>query len=204
MRRTFIAALASGLAALLCSTAFAAAAPGQSAPDFTLSTTEGKPAKLSDYKGKWVVLEWTNPGCPFVQRHYGSKNMQGLQREFGGKQVVWLSVNSTNPDNPDYLKPAALGDWMQQQGGSPRAVLMDEKGEVGRAYGARTTPQMVVITPGGKLSYNGAIDDRRAASVDETRSAHNYVRAALSEGMAGRPVKVAVSTPYGCSIKYQP
>ena len=204
MFRIAATTLISLLSAALISVAHAVAAPGQPAPDFMLTTTEGKPAKLSDYKGKWVVLEWTNPGCPFVQRHYGSKNMQGLQQEFGGKQVVWLSVNSTNPDNPDYLKPAALGDWMKKQGGSPRAVLMDEKGEVGRAYGARTTPQMVVINPEGKLSYNGAIDDKRAASVEETKTAHNYVRAALAEGMAGKPVTVAVSTPCGCSIKYQP
>ncbi|MDB5804068.1 MAG: alkyl hydroperoxide reductase/Thiol specific antioxidant/Mal allergen [Betaproteobacteria bacterium] len=202
MFRIAAPALISLFSAALISVAHAAAAPGQPAPDFTLTTTEGKPAKLSDYKGKWVVLEWTNPGCPFVQRHYGAKNMQGLQQEFGGKQVVWLSVNSTNPDNPDYLKPAALDDWMHKQGAAQKAVLMDEKGEVGRAYGARTTPQMVVITPEGKLSYNGAIDDKRAASMDETKTAHNYVRAALTEGMAGKPVAVAVSTPYGCSIKY--
>lgn len=188
--------------ALLSSAAFAAASPGQSAPDFTLSDTAGKAVKLSDYKGKWVVLEWVNPGCPFVQRHYGSKNMQGLQKEYGGKEVVWLSVNSTNPSNYDYLKPADLGAWMQKEGGSPRATLMDEKGEAGRAYGARTTPQMVVINPEGKLLYNGAIDDRRSASLEETKGAKNYVRAALTEGMSGKPVTVAVSTPYGCSVKY--
>src|SRR5882724_252391 len=135
------------LLALVSSAAFAAAGPGQSAPDFSLSDTSGKAVKLSDYKGKWVVLEWVNPGCPFVQRHYGSRNMQGLQKEYGAKEVAWLSVNSTNPSNYDYLKPAELGAWMQKEGGSPRATLMDEKGEAGRAYGARTTPQMVVINP---------------------------------------------------------
>lgn len=194
--------LFAAVATLACATAFAAAAPGQPAPDFTLSTTEGKPAKLSDYKGKWVVLEWTNPGCPFVQRHYGSHNMQALQKEFGAKEVVWLSVNSTNPDNPDYLKPAALNDWMRKQGAGQRAVLMDEKGEAGRLYGARTTPQMVVVAPDGKLAYNGAIDDKRNASLEDTKGAHNYVRAALTEGMAGKPITVATSTPYGCSVKY--
>jgi hypothetical protein len=182
--------------------AFAAAAPGQAAPDFTLTTTDGKPARLSDYKGKFVVLEWVNPGCPFVQRHYGSQNMQGLQKEAGGKEVVWLSINSTNPNSADYMKPADLGAWMRKEGGSPRATLMDEKGEAGRAYGARTTPQMVVINPEGKLLYNGAIDDKRFASVEETKTAKNYVRAALTEGMAGKPVTVATSTPYGCSVKY--
>lgn len=189
-------------AAFTCATAFAAVTPGQQAPDFTLTTTEGKPAKLSDYKGKWVVLEWVNPGCPFVQRHYNSKNMQGLQKEYGGKEVVWLSVNSTNPSASDYMKPAELGGWMKTQGAAPRATLMDEKGEAGRAYGARTTPQMYVINPDGKLLYNGAIDDKRSASTEETKSAKNYVRVALNEAMSGKPVTVASSTPYGCSVKY--
>jgi thioredoxin-related protein len=190
------------LAAVTVSTAAFAASPGQAAPDFSLTTTDGKPAKLSDYKGKWVVLEWVNPGCPFVQRHYGSKNMQGLQKEYGSKEVVWLSINSTNPNSTDYMKPADLGGWMKKEGGSPRATLMDEKGDAGRAYGARTTPQMVVINPDGKLLYNGAIDDKRFASVEDTKTAKNYVRAALTEGMAGKPVTVATSTPYGCSVKY--
>ena len=194
--------LTMSLLALVSSAAFAAAGPGQSAPDFTLSDTSGKAVKLSDYKGKWVVLEWVNPGCPFVQRHYNSKNMQGLQKEYGGKEVVWLSVNSTNPSASDYMKPAELGGWMKTQGGAPRATLMDEKGEAGRAYGARTTPQMFVINPDGKLLYNGAIDDKRFASLEETKTAKNYVRAALTEGMAGKPVTVATSTPYGCSVKY--
>ena len=195
------AALAS-FATLLCATAFAAAAPGQPAPDFTLTTTDGKPAKLSDYKGKYVVLEWVNPGCPFVQRHYGSKNMQGLQKEVDAKEVVWLSIASTNTSSPDYMKPAELGDWMRKEGGSPRATLMDEKGDVGRAYGARTTPQMVVVGPDGKLLYNGAIDDKRFANLEETKTAKNYVRRTLMEGMAGQPISVATTTPYGCSVKY--
>jgi len=182
--------------------ALAAVTPGQAAPDFALTTTEGKPAKLSDYKGKWVVLEWVNPGCPFVQRHYDSKNMQGLQKEFGGKEVVWLSINSTNPNSSDYMKPAELGGWMKKTGAAPRATLMDEKGEAGRAYGARTTPQMVVVSPDGKMLYNGAIDDKRFANVEETKTAKNYVRRALTEGMAGQPVSVASTTPYGCSVKY--
>jgi peroxiredoxin len=187
---------------LFSGAAFAAAIPGQSAPDFALPGTDGKPAKLSDYKGKWVVLEWVNPGCPFVQKHYNSKNMQGLQKEYGGKQVVWLSINSTNPSNYDYLKPAAMGEWMQAQGGAPRATLMDEQGEAGRAYGARTTPQMVVITPAGKIVYAGAIDDKRSTNLDDVKTAKNYVRAALNEAMDGKPVTIASSTPYGCSVKY--
>ena len=105
-----------------------AANPGQAAPDFTLTSTDGKPAKLSDHKGKWVVLEWVNPGCPYVQKHYDSKNMQALQKEYGGKEVVWLAVNSTKPSHQDYLKPAALQGWMKEKDGTPRATLMDEDG----------------------------------------------------------------------------
>ena len=202
MSRSLATAFAAAFATLCCAAAFAAAAPGQAAPDFTLSDTAGKPARLSDYKGKWVVLEWVNPGCPFVQRHYDSKNMQGLQKQYGAKEVVWLSINSTNRSSPDYLKPGTMGEWMHGQGGAPRATLMDEKGEAGRAYGARTTPQMVVINPDGKLAYNGAIDDKRNVSLEETRLAKNYVKAALAEGMAGKPVTVATSAPYGCSVKY--
>jgi len=187
---------------LLSSAAFAAAVPGQSAPDFTLAATDGKPAHLADFHGKWVVLEWVNPGCPFVQKHYNSRNMQGLQKEYGGKQVVWLSINSTNPSHYDYLKPPALGQWMQAQGGAPRATLMDEKGDTGRAYGARTTPQMVVIGPDGKIAYAGAIDDKRSTDVEDVKTAKNYVRAALNEALAGKPVTVASSSPYGCSVKY--
>jgi len=202
MPRLLATALLGLLIALLPAAAFAAAAPGQPAPDFRLAATDGKSAQLSDFKGKWVVLEWVNPGCPFVQRHYGAKNMRGLQKEFGAKEVVWLAINSTNPSNPDYLKPAAMGDWMHNEGGMPRATLMDEQGEAGRAYGARTTPQMVVINPEGKLIYNGAIDDKRNVPLEETRLAKNYVRAALAEGMAGKPVTVATFAPYGCSVKY--
>jgi peroxiredoxin len=193
---------AATVATLACAAAFASATPGQPAPDFALTSTDGKPAKLSDYKGKFVVLEWVNPGCPFVQRHYNSKNMQGLQKEAAGKEVVWLAVNSTNPTATDYMKPGDLGGWMKSQGGSPRATLMDEKGEAGRAYGARTTPQMFVINPEGKIVYGGAIDDKRNVPTEETKNAKNYVRTALNEAMSGKPVTVASSTPYGCSVKY--
>jgi hypothetical protein len=194
--------LAFALLILLSGAACAAAVPGQSAPDFTLAGTDGQAARLSDFRGKWVVLEWVNPGCPFVQKHYNSKNMQGLQKEYGAKQVVWLSINSTNPTHYDYLKPQAMGAWMQAQGGAPRATLMDEQGMAGRAYGARTTPQMVVITPAGEIVYAGAIDDKRSTDPQDVKSAKNYVRAALSEAMAGKPVTVATATPYGCSVKY--
>lgn len=197
--RRLLATLATAAFAL---PALAAAPPGGSAPEIAAPTTEGKPVKLSEHRGKWVVLEWVNPGCPYVQKHYGGKNMQALQKDAAARGVVWLSINSTNPTHYDYLKPAAMADWMRAQGGSPYATLMDENGAAGRAYSARTTPQMVVIDPKGMVVYHGAIDDRRSARVEDIKGARNHVRAALDEAMAGRPVSVASTTPYGCSVKY--
>ena len=179
-----------------------AANPSQPAPDFTLTSTDGKPAKLSDHKGKWVVLEWVNPGCPYVQKHYDSKNMQALQKEYGGKEVVWLAVNSTKPSHQDYLKPAALQGWMKEKDGTPRATLMDEDGKVGRAYDARTTPHMYIVNPEGKFVYVGAIDDKRSANPADVKTAKNYVRVALNEALAGKAVSTASTTPYGCTVKY--
>lgn len=198
MRRLFASLATAGLLA----TAHAAAPPGAPAPEFSLPGTDGKPVKLAEQRGKWVVLEWVNPGCPYVQKHYNGKNMQALQKDAAGRGVVWLTVNSTNPSHPDYLKPAAMGEWMRTQGGNPRATLMDEFGDTGRAYSARTTPQMVVIDPQGKVVYHGAIDDKRSARVEDIKTARNHVRVALDEAMAGKPVSVASTTPYGCSVKY--
>ncbi len=197
MLRTLLAA-----AVVFASALLHAANPGQAAPDFSLSATDGKPAKLSDHKGKWVVLEWVNPGCPYVQKHYDSKNMQALQKEFGGREVVWLAVNSTKPSHQDYLKPAALQGWMKDKGGAPRATLMDEDGKVGRAYDARTTPHMYIVNPDGKFVYVGAIDDKRSSNPDDVKTSKNFVRAALNEALAGKPVSTASTTPYGCTVKY--
>jgi peroxiredoxin len=193
-------------AALLCVSfaagAHAAANPGQAAPEITLPGSDGRAVKLSEHKGKWVVLEWVNPGCPYVRKHYDSKNMQALQKDATAKGVVWLAVNSTNPSHYDYLKPAAMEGWMKTQGGSPRATLMDEAGNAGRAYSARTTPQMFVINPEGRVVYAGAIDDKRSANPEDVKGARNHVRAALDESLAGKAVSVAATTPYGCSVKY--
>ena len=201
MLRTLIIAL--GFTATLLGAGSALAAnPGQAAPDFALTTTDGKPAKLSDHKGKWVVLEWVNPGCPYVQKHYNSANMPNLQKEFGGKEVVWLSVNSTKPSHYDYMKPVALQSWMKEKGGAPRATLMDEDGKVGRAYDARTTPHMYIVNPEGKIVYVGAIDDKRSANPEDVKTSKNYVRVALNEALAGKAVTTASTSPYGCTVKY--
>ena len=179
-----------------------AATVGAAAPDFQLKDATGKLVKLADFKGKHVVLEWTNPGCPFVVKHYGSQNMQGLQKEYTVKNVVWLSVSSTAPGHSDYLAPAALTAKYKAWGSANSAMLMDDDGSVGKAYSARTTPHMYVIDPAGKLVYAGGIDDKRSANPDDVKSAKNFVRAALGESMAGKAVSTPTATPYGCSVKY--
>jgi peroxiredoxin len=172
------------------------------APDFSVSDTTGKPVRLSDFRGKFVVLEWTNPECPFVRKHYGSGNMQGLQKEWGARDVVWLAINSTNQSSVEFKAPREMGAWMQAQHAAPAATLVDATSATGRAYAAKTTPQMVVIDPSGSVIYSGAIDDRRTANPADAKVANNYVRAALTDALAGRPVAVPSTVPYGCSVKY--
>ena len=197
LRRATYAACAATFA-----TAAVASTPGATAPDITAVDTSGKTVKLADQRGRFVVLEWTNPECPFVRKHYSSRNMQDLQREWGAKDVVWLSVNSTRDDHVEYKTGPEMAAWMKAQGGSPQAVLIDGKSVAGRAYAAKTTPHMFVIDPAGRIVYEGAIDDRRSANPADAKAANNYVRAALTEARAGKPVTVASTTPYGCSVKY--
>ena len=189
-------------ATLLAPLATLAQSPGASAPAFTLADTSGKTVQLADFRGKYVVLEWTNPECPFVRKHYSSGNMQGLQKEWGAREVVWLSINSTNADSYEFKTPAQMAQWMQAQGAAQKATLIDGTSAAARAYAARATPHMFVIDPAGNVVYNGAIDDRRTANPADAKLARNYVRAALTEAMAGKPVTVASTSPYGCSIKY--
>ena len=180
-----------------------ALAVGEAAPAFELKDTQGKTVKLADFKGRHVVLEWTNPGCPFVVKHYGAQNMQALQKEAKTKNVVWLSINSTARGHHDHLSPAALQTKLVQDwGAAPSAVLMDEAGTVGKAYAARTTPHMYVIDPAGKLVYAGGIDDKRSSNPADIAGAKNFVRAALADSLAGKPVATPSAPPYGCSIKY--
>ncbi len=192
-----------------CSLAFAAfaahAAPsvGQPAPDFTLKDASGKTVKLSDFRGKHVVLEWTNPGCPYVRKHYDSGNMPATQKEAVGKGVVWLAINSTEKSAYDYLEPAKLVAWMQQRQSQPSATLMDEEGTAGKAYGARTTPHMYIVNPQGQLIYAGGIDSIPSSNPEDIKKATNYVRQGLGEALAGKPLTAATTRPYGCSIKYK-
>ncbi len=180
-----------------------AATLGQSAPDFTLKDVKGQTVKLSDYRGRHVVLEWNNPGCPFVRKHYDGGHMQALQAEARGKGVVWLAINSTEPTHGDYMSPARLGRWMDEQKANPTATLMDEVGQVGQAYAARVTPHMYIVDPQGKLVYAGGIDSIPSARASDIPAAINYVRTSLAEALAGKPISQASTRPYGCTIKYR-
>jgi peroxiredoxin len=193
-------------AAILTLTAPAATAnvaAGQSAPDFALADIQGKPQKLSTYRGKYVVLEWFNSECPFVQKHYDSGNMQSLQRRYVDKGVVWLTLNSTSPDSSNYRDAARSQQIVKDWKINASALILDPEGTVGQAYGARTTPHMWVIDPAGKVIYTGGIDDKATFRAADLKDAKNFVAAALDESMAGKPVSVAAATPYGCSVKYK-
>ena len=196
------ALLAAGLAA--GGTALAQILPGQPAPTFKLEDVNGRTVSLADLRGRYVVLEWNNPNCPFVRKHYASGNMQSLQARYGADKVAWLLVNSTAPGTEDYMDGKKLATWLAEQKSQPTALLLDPSGEVGRAYAAKVTPQMVVIDPRGTVIYNGAIDDKRSANAADVAGARNYVAAALDEARAGKPVSVASTTPYGCTVKYKP
>ena len=180
----------------------ATAAVGQPAPDFTEADTAGNPIRLADFRGRHVVLEWTNPECPFVRKHYASGNMQSLQKEFGAKDVVWLTINSTRAGHSEYQPPERMEKWMTGHGGAPKAVLIDGDSSTARAYVARVTPHMFVIDPQGRLVYAGAIDDTPSANPADAKKARNYVRAALDESLAGKPVSSASTRAYGCALKY--
>ena len=175
---------------------------GDQAPDFTGSDSHGQPHKLSDYRGKFVVLEWHNNGCPYTKKHYESGNMQRLQKEWTDKGVVWFTVISSSPGTQGYVTADQENDYMQKMHAVPTAALLDPKGEIGHLYGAKTTPHMFVINPQGKLIYNGAIDDKSTSDPADIASAKNYVSEALQEAQAGQPVATASTRPYGCSVKY--
>lgn len=177
------------------------------APDFKLQGHDGKTYQLSDLKGKYVVMEWWNKDCPFVRKHYDSKNMQKLQKTYtsqkvNGKEVVWLTMLSSAPEKQGYLKADGIKKVMGKEGGSPTAVLMDPKGKAGRLYEAKTTPHMYIVDPDGKLVYRGAIDDNSSADPDDVKSAKNYVTNAFASLSSGKKVDPNSTKPYGCSVKY--
>jgi peroxiredoxin len=191
------------LSLLIALSAFSVAAKvGEAAPDFTAGDSNGQSQKLSSYRGKFVVLEWHNQGCPYTRKHYETGNMQKLQKEWTGKGVVWLTVISSAPGKQGYVTASEENDYLRRSNSSPTAVLLDPKGDLGRLYGAKTTPHMYIIDPHGTLIYNGAIDDRPTADQSDVAGARNFVSQALQEATAGKPVSTASTTPYGCTVKY--
>ena len=175
---------------------------GSPAPDFTAMDSRQQTRRLSDYKGKYVVLEWFNPQCPFVKKHYNTGNMQSLQEKYTAQDVVWLSIDSSAEGNQGYLSADEANQFIAQRNSKATAVLLDASGEVGRLYGAQTTPHMFIIDPQGVLVYQGAIDDMPSTDEEDVALAKNYVDQALSAVLAGQLVSAFATKSYGCSVKY--
>ncbi|HET6349928.1 MAG TPA: thioredoxin family protein [Candidatus Krumholzibacteria bacterium] len=178
------------------------AAIDKPAPDFKLTGIDGKEYALSAFKGKYVVLEWNNLDCPFVKKHYGSGNMQALQKKYTEKGVVWLTICSSAAGKQGYYDPAALQEMTKERKVASTAYLRDPDGTVGREYGAKTTPDMFVINPEGVLIYAGAIDNKPSTDPRDIATADNYVSACLDASMAGKPVATKSTVSYGCGVKY--
>jgi len=191
------------LALTICAFPAFALTPGTPAPDFKGTDSNGVTHTLSEYRGKYVVLEWANRGCPYDQKHYLSGNMESLQREWTGKGVVWLSVISSAPGEQGNVTPAEENEYLKKMKAAPTAALLDPNGTIGHLYQAKTTPHMFVIDPNGKLIYQGAIDDKPTTDQADIKTARNYLNEALNASMAGKPVPVASTRPYGCSVKYK-
>ena len=209
-RRTLLANALLGGAGLL---ALIAAAPvtadpgaqariGASAPNFTLTDSNGKAISLADFKGKTVVLEWTNHECPYVRKHYGGNNMQALQKKWTGQGIVWLTLISSQPGAQGFVHGLEANKLTEERGAAPTAVLLDPRGGVGRSYGAQVTPHMYIITGDGTLVYMGGIDDKPTTRLEDLKTAKNFVDAALSEVVEGKVVSIKTSRAYGCTIKY--
>jgi peroxiredoxin len=192
------------LALIACMTNITTAAVenDKAAPDFELKDSNGKTVKLSDYKNKYVVLEWTNQQCPFVKKHYGPANMQDLQKKYTEKGVIWLSICSSAPGNQGHESAAQWNQTIKDKKMASTAVLLDENGKVGKLYDAKTTPHMFIIAPDGKLIYQGAIDSIKSPRSSDISGATNYVAEALEAHMAGKSVPNPITKPYGCSVKY--
>lgn len=202
MKSKFSTATLTAVLVLATATLAWAVKVGMQAPEFTGTDSKGQQISLSQYRGKYVVLEWHNRGCPFVRKQYESGNMEALQRKWTAKNVIWLSVISSAPGQQGYVTAAEENDYLQRMKAAPTAVLLDPSGKIGHLYDAKTTPNMFVIDLRGKLIYEGAIDDHATPDKGDIAGSKNYVDAALTEAMAGQPVAVTVTRPYGCSVKY--
>lgn len=189
-------------AALMIGPAHSEPAVDKPAPAFTAVDSNGKTHNLADYRGKTVVLEWTNHDCPYVRKHYGANNMQTLQKEATADGVVWLSVISSGEGKQGHVSADEANKLTEERGAAPTAVLFDENGKIGRSYGARTTPHMYIVNPEGTLVYMGGIDNKPTSDPDDIATATNYVKVALDSLKAGKPIQEAVTRPYGCSVHY--
>ena len=202
MAKRFMPSSISALAVLTVLSAAWAARVGEPAPGFTATDTNGKVHTLSEYQRKFVVLEWSNRGCPYTQKHYNSGNMQRLQQEWTGRGVIWLTVISSAPGKQGYVTASGENAYLKQVKAAPTAVLLDPTGALGHLYNAKTTPHIFIVGPQGTLIYNGAVDDRPTTDLADVNGAKNYVSAALDEATSGKPVSSPTSRPYGCSVKY--
>jgi peroxiredoxin len=197
--RNLLSAIAIAVLSLPC---FASVNTGEATPDFTLTDSYGKTHSLSEFKGKTVILEWTNHDCPFVKKHYDSSNMQQLQKKYTEKDVVWLSIISSAEGKQGFVSADQANKLTATRKASPSFVLFDNDGAVGKSYGAKTTPHMYIINAEGKLIYKGGIDSIQSADQADIAKAVNYVDKAMSEHLSGKPVSETTTLPYGCSIKY--
>ena len=202
MKTSIVASMTLLLVSLWANVASAAAVVGQAAPNFTVTDSNGTSVSLADYKGKYVVLEWMNPVCPFTQKHYRSGNMQALQSEYRAKGVVWLSVNTAEAGSSSYRPGSEMNAWETEMKAAPSALLMDSDSSLAKLYGAKTTPHMFVVSPAGMVVYAGAIDDKRSTNIEDVKNAKNFVKTALDESLADKPVSISSTQPYGCSVKY--
>jgi peroxiredoxin len=202
MKRANFSIILVGVVLLAIPLMVLAATVGDAAPNFSATGSDGKTYRLSDYRGKFVVLEWHNNGCPYTQKHYESGNMQRLQKEWTEKGVAWFTVISSAPGTQGYVTADQENTYKQRMKATPTAALLDPSGEVGHLYEAKTTPQMVVINPQGTIIYDGAIDDHPTSDSSDIPQSKNYLELALSEATTGKPVGIPASRPYGCSVKY--
>ncbi|MGA9511363.1 MAG: redoxin domain-containing protein [Candidatus Sulfotelmatobacter sp.] len=199
MKRNLLCGLA--LATLLAGLCYAQKV-GAPAPDFKATDSNGRMRQLSEYRGKYVVLEWHNNGCPFTRKHYEGGNMQRLQKEWTSRGVIWFTVISSAVGQQGYVTPAQENEYLKRMNAVPTAALLDPQGDVGRLYAAKTTPHMFIINPDGVLIYDGAIDSKSTTDQSDIATATNYVSQALGEAMGGKAVSTPTSRPYGCSVKY--
>ena len=201
-RRSTFSLIVAVVAMLAAPLLISAAKIGAAAPDFTASASNGKSYRLSDFRGKFVVLEWHNNGCPYTRKHYESGNMQRLQKEWTGRGVIWFTVISSAPGTQGYVTADQENTYISRMHADPTAVLLDASGVLGHMYDAKTTPHMIVVNPAGNIIYDGAIDDHPTSDQSDIASSKNFVNEALTEAMAGKPVGTPATRPYGCSVKY--